>query len=109
MTDKNLGLTSVEAADRRLRGGYNTIPQPNSYPDWLCCVAPCLRNTVQKKLFQSYIPESCVVLRNGIWITIDITGLVCGDIVKVMSGDHLAADCYLLKVRCLPSFTFFTS
>ena len=59
------------------------------------------------KKFKSLLPSQAMALRNGVWQPIDASTLVCGDVVRVQSGDKVPADlritsCKDLKV-CLSS------
>jgi magnesium-transporting ATPase (P-type) len=47
------------------------------------------------------VPLNATVLRDGGWETISAEDLVVGDILKVVSGDRLAADVRLLEVKNL--------
>jgi P-type E1-E2 ATPase len=50
------------------------------------------------KKFREIQPEDAEVLRNSKWIRYDAASLVRGDIIKVMEGDIIPADCVILSL-----------
>jgi len=43
---------------------FNRLPDPNPFPQWLCCLLPCLKDTPNMLLYERYIPRVAWVVRN---------------------------------------------
>lgn len=92
------GMTSAQAREQRMICGYNKIPAPSMLPPSLCCLIPCLKQSKARRYFDIFVPDTCCVKRNGKWIIIDSLGVVTGDLVKLTSGQHAAADLKIIEV-----------
>ncbi len=96
------GLTSEQAkAKRKNRGGRNgTIPKPTDMPDWLCCLLPCLESTEEMKEYKRCITQTaCVKRQNRNWVSMEVMGLLPGDLVKVQAGEIVPADIRVLSTK----------
>ena len=93
------GLSREEAAFRRHHDEtLNVIAPPINCPAWICCLLPCIKSIPSMKKFREIQPEDAEVLRQSKWTRYDVTSLVRGDIVKVMEGDVIPADCVVLSL-----------
>jgi hypothetical protein len=90
------GLSRDEAAARRET--FNVVDPPLKCPAWICCLLPCIKSIPSMKKFREIQPEDAEVLRNSKWIRYDAASLVRGDIIKVMDGDIIPADCVILSL-----------
>ena len=97
---RTTGLTREEALLRRELDGLNIISSPLRVPKWLCCLLPCLAKTPAMRLFHDITPEYCEVQRGGIWRNIDSSGVVKGDIIRIIHGMYAPADLRIIQV-CL--------
>lgn len=95
-TNSNTGLSRDEASERRET--FNVVDPPLKCPAWICCLLPCIKSIPSMKKFREIQPEDAEVLRDGKWIRYDAASLVRGDIIKVMEGDIIPADCVLLSL-----------
>mmetsp|Transcript_24894 Transcript_24894/g.53705 ORF Transcript_24894/g.53705 Transcript_24894/m.53705 type:complete len:237 (+) Transcript_24894:191-901(+) len=97
------GLTSAEAAQRRNRdgssnGGMNNVRPPLNCPKWICCLLPCINHIPSMKTFRLVQPDDAEVLRDGKWIRYDHASLVVGDVVRLVEGDVVPADCTVISL-----------
>jgi hypothetical protein len=93
------GLTADEALKRRESCGYfNVVDPPIKCPAWVCCLLPCIKHIPSMKLFNSIQAEDAEVMRDGRWIRYDASSLVRGDIIRILQGDVVPADCVVLKL-----------
>ena len=98
-TSMSEGLTREEAAARRQDDEtFNTIDPPIKCPAWICCLLPCIKSIPSMKKFREIQPEDAEILREAKWTRYDAASLVRGDIIKVMEGDIVPADCVLLSL-----------
>jgi E1-E2 ATPase len=96
------GLAADEALKRRESCGYfNTVDPPIQCPAWVCCLLPCIKHIPSMKLFRSILAEDAEVIRDGRWIRYDASSLVRGDIIRILQGDVVPADCTVLKLVLL--------
>ena len=49
--------------------------------------------------FKNFIPKTALVLRDGKWNKIESKYLVPGDIIKLIGGDNVPADCILFQAN----------
>jgi hypothetical protein len=84
--------------ERRDECGPNIIPPPVKCPAWLCCILPCLLRTESMSLYNECIPEYAVIKMNSKWVNIDPSGVLVGDIVRIMSGQRVPADIRIIEV-----------
>jgi sodium/potassium-transporting ATPase subunit alpha len=49
--------------------------------------------------FKNFIPKTALCLRDGKWAAIEARVLVPGDIIKLIGGDSIPADCILLSTN----------
>mmetsp|Transcript_22660 Transcript_22660/g.40556 ORF Transcript_22660/g.40556 Transcript_22660/m.40556 type:complete len:243 (-) Transcript_22660:254-982(-) len=101
--DYNRGFTSAEAAQRRNgdgsgNGGINNVRSPINCPKWVCCLLPCINHVPSMKQFRLVQPDDAEVLRDGNWIRYDHASLVVGDIVRLVEGDVIPADCTVISL-----------
>ncbi|KAL3776283.1 hypothetical protein HJC23_000537 [Cyclotella cryptica] len=93
------GLTTQEASERRSDSdGLNCIDPPIKCPKWVCCLLPCINHTPSMKQFRLVQPDDAEVLRDGNWIRYDAASLVIGDIVRLVEGDVVPADCVVISL-----------
>jgi E1-E2 ATPase len=93
------GLTRDEASSRRQHDEtFNVVDPPIKCPAWICCLLPCIKSIPSMKKFREIQPEDAEILRESKWTRYDAASLVRGDIVKVMEGDLVPADCVLLSL-----------
>jgi hypothetical protein len=98
-TNTSEGLTRDEASSRRQKDEtFNVVDPPIKCPAWICCLLPCIKSIPSMKKFREIQPEDAEVLRESKWTRYDAASLVRGDIVKVMEGDIVPADCVLLSL-----------
>jgi magnesium-transporting ATPase (P-type) len=98
-TNMSEGLTREEASARRQDDEtFNTIDPPIKCPAWICCLLPCIKSIPSMKKFREIQPEDAEILRESKWTRYDAASLVRGDIIKVMEGDIVPADCALLTL-----------
>ena len=98
-TNMSEGLTREEASARRQsEETFNTIDPPIKCPAWICCLLPCIKSIPSMKKFREIQPEDAEILRESKWTRYDAASLVRGDIIKVMEGDIVPADCALLSL-----------
>mmetsp|Transcript_25970 Transcript_25970/g.43329 ORF Transcript_25970/g.43329 Transcript_25970/m.43329 type:complete len:196 (+) Transcript_25970:104-691(+) len=95
-TSTSSGLSRVEASERRET--FNVVDPPIKCPAWICCLLPCIKSIPSMKKFREIQPEDAEILRDGKWIRYDAAGLVRGDIIKVMEGDIIPADCVVMSL-----------
>ena len=50
------------------------------------------------KQFRLVQPDDAEVMRNGTWIRYDYTSLVVGDVVRLVEGDIVPADCIVISL-----------
>ncbi|KAL7544912.1 hypothetical protein ACHAWF_008286 [Thalassiosira exigua] len=94
------GLSSAEAARRRAGdgGGLNGVRPPLDCPKWVCCLLPCIKHVPSMKQFRLVQPDDAEVLRDGTWIRYDHASLVVGDVVRLVEGDVVPADCAVMSL-----------
>lgn len=98
-TNLSEGLTRDEASSRRQSDDtFNVVDPPIMCPAWICCLLPCIKSIPSMKKFREIQPEDAEILRESKWTRYDAASLVRGDIVKVMEGDLIPADCVLLSL-----------
>jgi E1-E2 ATPase len=110
-TNIDEGLSRDDAAKRRhspsdandtstgtSKLSYNVIDPPINCPAWICCLLPCIKMIPSMKKFKEIQPEDAEVLRDSKWVRYDAASLVRGDIIQIMEGDIVPADCILLKL-----------
>ena len=91
------GLTTSEASQRRHY--LNKVQKPINCPSWVCCLLPCINHIPSMKQFRYVQPDDAEVLRdNGRWIRYDASSLVVGDIVRLVEGDVVPADCVVISL-----------
>ena len=94
------GLTSEVVKKKKALGKDNAIPPPIQFPSWMCCVAPCLINTVEMELFKKIVPTEGLIKRaNRDWVNLDAIGIQVGDILKVTARQRVAADIRIFEVK----------
>jgi sodium/potassium-transporting ATPase subunit alpha len=49
--------------------------------------------------FKNFIPKEALCLRDGHWSKIEARLLVPGDIIKIIGGDNVPADCILIQTN----------
>jgi P-type E1-E2 ATPase len=49
-------------------------------------------------LYNECIPEYAVIKMNSKWVNIDPSGVLVGDIVRIMSGQRVPADIRIIEV-----------
>ena len=59
---------------------------------------PCINHIPSMKQFRSVQPDDAEVLRDGHWIRYDHASLVVGDIVRLVEGDVIPADCSIISL-----------
>lgn len=91
------GLTTEEAKKARTKFGLNSIPPPLSAPAWLCCLLPCLLQTKAMQEYHDAVPEYAMVMRNKKWLKMDAASIVPGDVIRVESGERVAADMRVIE------------
>lgn len=99
--DYGHGLTSAEASERRNEdnyGGLNNVRPPLNCPKWICCLLPCINHIPSMKQFRLIQPDDAEVLREDKWIRYDHTSLVVGDILRLVEGDVIPADCTVISL-----------
>lgn len=93
------GLSHREAAARReSASGLNVVPSPVKCPSWMCCLMPCVLNFESVKAFNEVIPEHALVKRDRVFILLDSSSIVPGDVVHMKEGDYAPADLRVIKV-----------
>lgn len=98
------GLTTAEASQRRnggdgySSGGLNNVRPPLNCPKWVCCLLPCINHIPSMQQFRLVQPDDAEVMRDGRWIRYDHTSLVVGDILRVVEGDVVPADCTVISL-----------
>mmetsp|Transcript_27308 Transcript_27308/g.31171 ORF Transcript_27308/g.31171 Transcript_27308/m.31171 type:complete len:210 (+) Transcript_27308:120-749(+) len=92
------GLSRDEASKRRQDcGTSNIVDPPIRCPAWVCCLLPCIKYIPSMKKFREIQPDDAEVLRDSKWTRYDSASLVRGDIIRIMEGDTIPADCVLLS------------
>lgn len=93
------GLSRDEASKRRESDQtFNVVDPPLKCPGWVCCLLPCIKSLPSMKKFREIQPEDAEILRDSKWIRYDAASLVRGDIIKILEGDIIPADCVLLSL-----------
>ena len=59
---------------------------------------PCINHIPSMKQFRLVQPDDAEVLRDGHWIRYDHASLVVGDIVRLVEGDVIPADCTIISL-----------
>lgn len=94
------GMSTQVVKQKRQASGDNTIPPPLNAPAWLCCLLPCLLRTQSMEQYKECVPLSAQVKRSGRpWVNMEATGILPGDIVKVVANERVAADMRLVEVK----------
>jgi hypothetical protein len=92
------GISQLARASRRNECGVNIIPKPIDYPDWLCCLLPCLLKTHSMQYYGECQPDYAIVKVNSKWINMVPSGILVGDIVQIVPNMRVPADIRLLEV-----------
>lgn len=98
LSSSSEGLSSEIAKEKRHLIGLNIVKPPISAPAWLCCLLPCLLNTMSMKLYNECVPDHAMVKRNKKWINLDTASIVPGDIVRIGLGERVPADMRIIMV-----------
>mmetsp|Transcript_18421 Transcript_18421/g.27831 ORF Transcript_18421/g.27831 Transcript_18421/m.27831 type:complete len:209 (-) Transcript_18421:88-714(-) len=94
----DIGLSRDEASKRRQDNGtFNVVDPPIKCPAWVCCLLPCIKSIPSMRRYREIQPDDAELLRDSKWTRYDAASLVRGDIIKVMEGDTIPADCILLS------------
>ena len=101
--DSTLGGLSPDQAKKKKknRGSKSaTIPKPTEMPEWLCCLLPCLDNSMEMKEYKRCMAQSAYVKRqNREWVNMEVMGLLVGDLVQVKAGEIVPADMRVLAAK----------
>ena len=71
---------------------------PINCPKWVCCLLPCINHVESMKQFRLVLADDAEVRRDGVWIRYDAASLVVGDIIRVVEGDVIPADCIVVSL-----------
>ncbi|KAL3801555.1 hypothetical protein ACHAW5_005066 [Stephanodiscus triporus] len=102
--DVATGLSTSEASVRRRRGaatgdrhgGANVVRPPVDCPKWVCCLLPCIGRSPSMRQFRLVTPDDAEVLRDSTWVRYDHGSLVVGDVIRLVEGDVVPADCLVV-------------
>ncbi|KAL3821882.1 hypothetical protein ACHAXA_008416 [Cyclostephanos tholiformis] len=104
--DVSTGLSTSEASSRRRRtgsigsngggGGANIVRPPINCPKWICCLLPCIGRAPSMRRFRLVQPDDAELLRDSNWVRYDHGGVVIGDVLRLVEGDVVPADCLVI-------------
>jgi hypothetical protein len=98
------GLTVKQLKKKKATRGnaMASMPRPTEMPEWMCCLLPCLDATHEILEYKRCIAQTALVKRAGRdWMTMEVSGLLVGDLIKVEAGEIVPADARVVSSQGL--------